>query len=194
MAFRRPNTPEAVGDPVSETAADFDVLSLRHLHQHPALQPLVAQKATLHQQLDTIADQVRVLRQQLHDMSSDEGFTVALSRRTLQDQISELEREGAAIEEQLQHLVTEIARVEAPLREQVGVLRTQASVAVLTQFVNALEALHQASEAYQTCYHTNYRLLRSWILPPGWLDPWLSSRVATARKHLEQLQQRLARL
>ena len=120
-------------------------------------------------------------------MSSDEAFAVAVSRRALQDQISEREREGAAIEEQLQHLVTEIARVEAPLREQVSVLRTQASVVVLEQFVNALEALYQASEAYKACGHKNYRLLQSWILPPGWLDPWLPSRLATAHKHLEQL-------
>jgi hypothetical protein len=169
-------------------------MALRRLTEHPALAPLVAQRVILRQQLDTIAAQVRVLRQQLHDMSSDEAFTVAISRRTLQDQISERERAGAAIEEQLQHLATEIARVEAPLREQVGVLRTQASVAVLEQFVSALEALHQASEAYQACYRTNYRLLQSWILPPGWLDPWLPSRVATARKHLEQLRQGLAQL
>jgi flagellar biosynthesis chaperone FliJ len=167
---------------------------MSRLIEHPALAPLVAQKATLRQQLDTIADQVRALRQQLHDMSGDEGFTVAISRRTLQDQISEREREGAAIEEQLHHLTTEIARVEAPLREQVSVLRTPASVAVLEQFVSALEALHQASEAYKACGHKNYRLLQSWILPQAWLDPWLPSRVATARKYLEQLRQGLARL
>jgi hypothetical protein len=85
-------------------------------------------------------------------------------------------------------------RVEAPLREQVGIQCTQESVAVLTQFVSALEALYQASEAYRACCRRNYRLRQSWLLPPGWLDPWLPSRVAMARKHLGQLRQGLAGL
>jgi hypothetical protein len=173
---------------------DFDLTCMQRLGEHPALTPLLAQKTTLRQQLSMIEDEVRGLRQQLHDLPSDETFTAAASRRTLQDRISEREREGAAIEEQLQHLGNEIARVEAPLREQVSILCTQESVAVLAQFVSTLEALHQASEAYQACGHRNYGLLRSWILPPGWLDPWLPSRMATARKHLEQLRQVLTRL
>src|SRR5688500_7075590 len=96
---------------------DFDLTRMQRLGEHPSLAPLLAQKTTLRQQLSAIADEVRGLRQQLHDLSSDETFTAAASRRTFQARISAREQEGAAIAAQLQRLVAESARVEAPVRE-----------------------------------------------------------------------------
>jgi predicted nucleic acid-binding Zn-ribbon protein len=103
---------------------DVDLTRMQHLGAHPALAPLLAQKTTLRQQLSMIEDEVRGLHQQLHDLSSDDTFTAAATRRTLQDRLSEREREGATLEEQLQHLGNEIACVEAPLREQARLQRT----------------------------------------------------------------------
>jgi len=64
----------------------------------------------------------------------------------------------------------------------------------LAQFVSALEALAAASEAYHACCQRNYGLTMSYILPQGWLDPLLPSRVAIARQRLEQLRLALAQL
>src|SRR4029453_17251538 len=99
-ALSKPHPPVAV--------EGFDLTHMSHLNEHPALAALLSEKATLRQQLATIAGEVRGLRQQLYDLSGDEDFTVATNRRRLQNQITEREREGAAIEEQLQHLATEI--------------------------------------------------------------------------------------
>jgi hypothetical protein len=172
----------------------FDLPRMQRLNEHPSLAPLYSRQVGLHLQLTTCADEVQGLRRQLGAIANDASFATATKRRAVEDALHERERAGGVLEEELKALASEIARVEEPIRQQVADWRTRASIVALAQYVDALEALAVASEAYQACYQTNYGLLQSWVLPQGWLDPSLPSRVAMARTRLEQLRQTLARL
>src|SRR2546430_11891041 len=104
------------------TGESFDITSLTRLADHPSLAPLFARRVGLNQRLATLAHAVQGLRQQLGGLPLDGGsFATATQRRTLEDRLSEHEREGAAIEEELRGLADEIAPVEDPLRAQVGI-------------------------------------------------------------------------
>ncbi len=66
--------------PRQDVEEAFDLRSMSRLHEHPSLRPLYAHQVALHQQRATLVDEVRLLRQQLHDVPSGEGFTAATSR------------------------------------------------------------------------------------------------------------------
>jgi len=175
-------------------AGAFDISSLERMQEHPSLAPLFSRRVRLNERLAALAIEAQSLRRQLGVLRVDGSFGTSVERRTLEDRLGELEREGGEVETALQQLAVEIERAQGPIRQQLDAWRTGASAIALQALVDALEALSAASALFEDCRKTNYGLLQSWILPQQLLDVSLPHRLQAARVCLEHLQQTVARL
>jgi hypothetical protein len=169
--------------------ASIGLLDLPHINGHPHLKPLFAQQGELRAQLAAVGERVTLLRRELAALPQDASFASATARRTVSDQLSDLEREGARLEAALRPLARQIEETTEAVRAELAPLLTRESVAVFARLVTAMEQLSAAQAAYEVASRTNWSLLGSALLHRGALDATLPFRLDNCRQWLAKLQQ-----
>ena len=107
--------------------------------------------------------------------------------RQAKRQLEELEGECERLHGELQALTPAVEAAQAQAKVEIRVVLQPDAVTVLQQFLEALEALAEASEAYKAVVRQSYRLLGAGLLPMNLVDHTLASRITQAQKALAKL-------
>jgi hypothetical protein len=174
MPLRRPDTESPVATDTLETAASYDVLTLRRLSDHPWLQPLLRRRHELGERLRLLTEEHQRLAEALtrYEATAAEELAVLgadwspAAYRQLKTDREEIATEhrmvSGAVELLDQHMEEATSRVQADIERHLNALRkplvalvVQALEAVVdaNRQLHAIEALSQA-----LLHHAKYHL------------------------------------
>jgi hypothetical protein len=149
MAFRqRSPVPEAS----SKAEADFDVMTLRKVRQHPALGPLMERRESLLQRQAAQRQDQRQAAAVLRDF--EQGSALALAEEEpgamdqwahLKDQLAEADRQLGFIEVAVRALEEQIDAAVPEVHADIEARLNQRRLPLVTQVVAHLAAIEQAN-------------------------------------------------